>query len=180
MRNLQKLIIKVRRKYKYDLEPPIHGMIWGEKPLSTKADNIVLKAIYKEMINPQISSKKYAYLANQFVKYLYNNGSMIKLNRPSSREGDFDGEVLQILKNDIKIDTELYNRINTSDQCKHRFISGKSSLIDIGNGMCRCELCNLEFNKDIVDDSYDIEDPNRISMEINKINLEELFTEEEE
>ena len=63
--------------------------------------------------------------------------------------------------------------------CIHRFDNGNSALVDIGHDMCRCELCNIEFHKDIVDDSYSITNQKEINKKINDINLDELLNEEE-
>lgn len=182
MKNLQKLIKKVTDKYTYEFEPPMHGMIWAEKPLSDKAANVVLKEIYRQIIDPQISSRKYKYLINLYCKYLHNSGSMKRIKPIYPLPSDFDGDILNIdtINQDGMIEAVDWCKETIKDKhCTHRFYNGDSSLVDIGDGMCRCELCNIEFHKDIVDDSYSIANQKEINKKINDINLDELLNEEE-
>lgn len=196
MRNLQKLIKKVTSKYRYEMRPPIYNTTWIEKPLSDKAANIVLKEIYRQLLDPQISSSKYKYLMNLYCKYLHNSGLMTSMNI-GTVASDFDGDTLEcggfesvdIISKTLPMRCEsleimmegISGRSQTikAKHCTHRFSNGNSALVDIGNGMCKCELCNLEFDKDIVDDSYSITNQKEINKKINDINLDELFNEEE-
>lgn len=69
--------------------------------------------------------------------------------------------------------------MNQIEKCIHRFSNGKSALVEIGEGKCRCELCNLDLFKEIVDDSYTIETQDETLKKITELDLEKLFDEEE-
>ena len=181
MKNLQKLIKKVRSKYEYTEKPFMSDQIWIEKPLTDKAQNIVLKEIYRQITDPRISSRQFKYLINLYYKYSRNTGLKKRIS-PIFSAGDFDGDVLNT---GTFADDKTYGMVkewleSPTKQCIHRFENGNSALVDIGDGMCRCELCNIELYKDIVDESYDIENPSVINGRIIGLDLDELFKEDEE
>lgn len=70
--------------------------------------------------------------------------------------------------------------IQNQSVCIHRFSNGESSLVAIGGGRCRCELCNIDIIIEIVDESYKITDEEAVIEEIRKINLDELLEDENE